>query len=91
MAPGNGSTTAESNQFLKLEQYLFQTLTAQDRIKLKLLSPVGIAEAVIAHRVDATAAAQRIIAKDVSNIACKAHAKPVKDSNVGGDCLFMHL
>ena len=59
------SAISDSNQFLALEQYLFQTLSQDDRIKLKLRNPVGVADAVAARGLVAVSRARKVMERDV--------------------------
>lgn len=54
-----------NNEFSKLENYLFKTLSKNDRIKLKLLNPLGVAAAVVKRHMHAVNLAKEVIETDV--------------------------
>jgi small GTP-binding protein len=59
----------ERSHFGKLEEYLFETLDAEERIRLKLLSPLGVMQRLLSQTRDSVEARAKLLAEDARTVA----------------------
>jgi small GTP-binding protein len=59
----------ERSRFGKLEEYLFETLDAEERIRLKLLSPLGVMQRLLSQTRDSVEARAKLLAEDARTVA----------------------
>jgi small GTP-binding protein len=59
----------ERSHFGKLEEYLFETLDAEERIRLKLLSPLGVMQRLLSQTGDSVEARAKLLAEDARTVA----------------------
>ncbi|GHO43532.1 dynamin family protein [Ktedonospora formicarum] len=56
------------SQFGKLEEYLFQTLDAEERIRLKFLSPLGVMQRIWGEAQEAVEQRSKLLAEDARTV-----------------------
>ncbi len=59
----------ERSRFANLEEYLFQTLDAEERVRLKLLSPLGVMTRVLTETQTAVEARAQLLAEDARTVS----------------------
>jgi GTP-binding protein EngB required for normal cell division len=59
----------ERSRFANLEEYLFQTLDAEERVRLKLLSPLGVMTRVLTETQAAVEARAQLLAEDARTVS----------------------
>ncbi len=59
----------ERSRFASLEEYLFKTLDAEERIRLKLLSPLGVMSRVLTETQTAVEARAQLLAEDARTVS----------------------
>ena len=59
----------ERSRFGSLEEYLFQTLDAEERVRLKLLSPLGVMNRVLTETQTAIEARAQLLAEDARTVS----------------------
>ncbi len=59
----------ERSHFGKLEEYLFETLDAEERIRLKLLSPLGVMQRLLSQTSSSVEARAKLLAEDARTVS----------------------
>ena len=59
----------ERSRFAHLEEYLFHTLDAEERVRLKLLSPLGVMDRVLTETQTAIEARAQLLAEDARTVS----------------------
>ena len=59
----------ERSRFANLEEYLFHTLDAEERVRLKLLSPLGVMDRVLGETRNAIEARAQLLAEDARTVS----------------------
>jgi small GTP-binding protein len=59
----------ERSRFGKLEEYLFETLDAEERVRLKLLSPLGVMQRLLSQTSDSVEARAKLLAEDARTVS----------------------
>ncbi len=63
---GNGSELWQRSRFASLERYILTTLDARERIRLKLLSPLGVAQRLAANHLAIVRERQALLREDIA-------------------------
>lgn len=58
----------EESRFGKLEEYMFQTLDADERIRLKFLSPLGVMQRILGQTQSAVEKRSKLLAEDARTV-----------------------